>query len=345
LEISSSTKTKIVQLILIVITGSLSGGIFSVFFQKIFQRPLIFNFFLGFAIGLQISFICTFFEFFIFEKRLRKLNFSVILFIKTSFYVFVIIISMMLISFLFFGSEILDKEPTARYSNLFTITLIFSILMSLYMNFVLSVNRMLGQRVLFSFFSGKYHKPIEEERIFMFLDLVSSTTIAEKIGHIKFHKFLNNFFFDITESIIESKGEIYKYVGDEVIVAWRLKEGILNANCIECFFRIEDDIEKYSNRYINDFGFIPEFRAGLHCGVVVSGEMGDFKKEIAFLGDVVNTTARIQNECNTKNKKLLISGDLLKLASLPSYVRSESLGEIKLRGKEEKIELFRLERI
>jgi len=59
----------------------------------------------------------------------------------------------------------------------------------------------------------------------MFIDLNDSTTIAEKIGDIEYNKFLNNFFYDITDSIIENYGRIYRYVGDEVVVSWKLKKG------------------------------------------------------------------------------------------------------------------------
>jgi len=85
----------------------------------------------------------------------------------------------------------------------------------------MQINRLIGGRIFLSFFTGRYHKPIEEDRIFMFLDLKSSTAIAEKIGHINFHKFINDFLFTISEAIISNRGEIYKYVGDEIIITGR----------------------------------------------------------------------------------------------------------------------------
>jgi hypothetical protein len=39
-----------------------------------------------------------------------------------------------------------------------------------------------------SYLTGFYHKPRQEMRIFMFLDMRSSTAIAERLGH-------NNYFF------------------------------------------------------------------------------------------------------------------------------------------------------
>ena len=69
----------------------------------------------------------------------------------------------------------------------------------------------------------------------MFLDLKSFMTIAERIGHIQFHRFINEFLFTISEAIIGNKGEIYKYVGDEVTITWKMKEGLKTCAACACF--------------------------------------------------------------------------------------------------------------
>jgi class 3 adenylate cyclase len=56
---------------------------------------------------------------------------------------------------------------------------------------------------------GQYHQPRQEERIFLFLDMKSSTTIAEKIGNEQYFRLLHDVFSDIAESIAEFEGEIY----------------------------------------------------------------------------------------------------------------------------------------
>jgi len=177
----------------------------------------------------------------------------------------------------------------------------------------------------------------------MFLDIVSSTTIAERIGHLKFHSFLDEFFCDITDAILAAGGEIYKYVGDEVIVNWKLSDATENDRCIHSFFKIKKSIKDKEEKYLKKFGFIPHYRAGVHCGTVVVGEMGDFKREIAFLGDTVNTTARIQEATKNYDKDLLISSDMVERLSLPTDYQAEKLGMIKLRGKEEEIGLYSVE--
>jgi adenylate cyclase len=177
----------------------------------------------------------------------------------------------------------------------------------------------------------------------LFLDLQNSTGIAEQIGPMAFHRLLNRFIDDITHSILRYGGEIYKYVGDELIVTWPIESGLADARCLRACFEARKTLEAGADIYNRDFMIKPQFRAGLHCGVAVVGEMGSIRLEIVYLGDVVNTTARIQQECRPSKRWLLISGTLRNRLHLPDTMRLESIGEIVLRGKKEAIELFAVE--
>lgn len=210
--------------------------------------------------------------------------------------------------------------------------------------FLRSVTRLVGGGVFRDFLTGRYHQPVEETRVFMFVDLVGSTSIAERIGHVQFYRLLRDFFHDLTEPVLASGGEIYKYVGDEVIVAWSTERALRGAACLRCVFDMADAIARNAGRYEREFGCVPEFRAGLHTGAVVVGEIGDDRQEIAFLGDVMNTCARIQGECKTVNRQLLLSGELLSRLSPPPWAQVERVGAIRLRGKDRETELFSVTR-
>jgi len=206
--------------------------------------------------------------------------------------------------------------------------------------FLLRVSEKYGPGVLENIILGKYHKPVEEERIFMFLDIKSSTTLAEQLGHHKYFRLLSDFFADITDAINYNKGDIYQYVGDEVVISWKIQHGIKNNNCLQCFFEARKEIEKRSSKYITRYSIVPEFKAGLHMGEATVGEIGVLKKEIAFSGDVLNTTSRIQNECNKYDSDLLISEDLLNKLEIDSTFAVKKIGEIELRGKQSKTILY-----
>jgi len=204
----------------------------------------------------------------------------------------------------------------------------------------LQINHLLGEGILWKFIRGKYHKPREEERIFMFLDMKSSTTIAEQLGHVRFYTLLNELFHEISEPILQTKAEIYQYVGDEVILTWEVEHGLKNSNCLKTFFMFQESLLKNSENYIKNFGVKPEFKAGLHFGKVVSAQIGDLKREIVYNGDVLNTTARIQNECNKYQRNCLVSGTLMSRLRQMNGFQWERIDAVTLRGKETEVELF-----
>lgn len=211
--------------------------------------------------------------------------------------------------------------------------------------FIAEVSDYLGGSVFNNFFTGKYHHPREEERIFMFLDMNSSTTIAESLGHMEYFHLLKKYYADVTEAIIQTDGEVYQYAGDEVIVSWSLKKGLVNNNCIECFFMIKNTFQASTDAYMKRFGLVPAFKAGFHYGKVTTGEIGVLKKEIFFTGDVLNTTSRIQTSCKQYETDILVSTDLLSLLSIDDRYSVVSIGESELKGRLEKVDLFTIKKI
>jgi adenylate cyclase len=205
---------------------------------------------------------------------------------------------------------------------------------------MLQFNTRFGEGSLWNMISGKYQTPKEEQRIFMFVDLNSSTAIAEKLGDEKYHELLKEFFADITNPILDNKGEIYQYVGDEVVIAWKYRDGILNYHCIECFFDMKKQIYRLRDKYERKYDLVPGFKAGIHCGRVVAGEIGIIKRDITFSGDVLNTTSRIQGKCKEFNAEIIASDDLINVLPLAGKYTTQFLGSIKLRGKENDVGLI-----
>jgi len=204
------------------------------------------------------------------------------------------------------------------------------------------INNKFGQGVFWNIIRGKYNTPKEEQRIFMFLDLNSSTTIAERLGDKKYHAFLKDIFTDITNPILDNKGEIYQYVGDEVIVAWKYDEGLQNSKCVQCFFDIKFHLQQLNEKYMRQYGLAPSFKAGIHCGKVVAGEVGIIKRDITYSGDVLNTTSRIQGMCKEFNQEVIVSGDLAASLRLAGNFASQPLGSIRLKGKQKEMLLIAL---
>lgn len=267
------------------------------------------------------------------------------LFIYLAFFLIVILVTYPIATSLEMNTSIMDGKVWQKFLNYFFSIIHISTILQLAVAVILSlfyleVGGFIGHRALRNFFTGKYHTPIEEERIFMFLDMKSSTSIAEKLGHIQYFRLLRAYYKDFTEAIIKHSGEVYQYVGDEIVISWKFRDGIRDNNCVACFFQMRHDLLKKSSWYLENFEVIPTFKAAIHFGSVTTGEIGALKKQIIFTGDVLNTTARIQHLCNDYNVDILISKVLQEeLLPVPEY-KLIPLGNRLLEGKKEEIALY-----
>lgn len=284
---------------------------------------------------------------FVLEEKYKNRPFAFKALMNALFVMFVILVVNVIISFLYYLIlmeenvhvglfQVIGERLWSRDHFISQITWLTIVSVT---TFAFSIVDSFGPHVFIDMLFGKYHRPFTEQRIFMFLDLKSSTTIAEKLGHEKYFGFLQEFYSDITNPVMDAQGNVYQYVGDEVVLSWDMYRGIKNQNCLNCFFMIQKEIEGLKPKYMEKYGVVPEFKAGLHYGKVTTGEVGIMKKEIIHTGDVLNTTARIENQCNWLNAELLVSKKLTELLGGKDKFQLVSMGKINLRGKSEMIEL------
>jgi adenylate cyclase len=244
------------------------------------------------------------------------------------------------------GVNRLVPTATGQFTAVTRADMIFSLVASLGYNLLFGVNALLGPGVLFAFVAGRYYHPRIEERVLLFIDMRSSTATAERLGEARFLDFLNRFITDLSLAIAEAGGEIHKYVGDEVIATWTLAAGLNDAHCVRACFAALDRLAANGPAYEREFGLRADFRAGLHCGPVVVGELGYLKKEIALIGDAMNTAARIQQACRDTGCRVLASAALLeRIAALPAGVTRRALGPLSMRGKQQAIDICALETV
>ncbi len=279
--------------------------------------------------------------------RLTATPFLVHLALKTVIYLVVIILFGLVVGARLFPvpKEVGVALPIQRWDVVFSLAAVLAVSDESTIRFVDSnVNHLLGQNALLNFITGRYYRPRLEERVFLFIDIEGSTALAERLGELAFHRLVNRFVVDITAPIVAARGEIYRYVGDELIASWKLPDGVAAARCVRACFAALDRLAELDPAYLRDFGTPVNCRAGLHCGPVVAGEMGSVKKEIVFLGDTVNTAARIQDFCRQTGHRVLASASLVDLLELPSGIDKRPLGDLRLRGKESDVALYALQK-
>lgn len=251
-------------------------------------------------------------------------------------YVLLFLVSLISIAYAFYGDHITFIDFAFEPGSFAIYLYIISV--DIFMFALRQVNLFLGSNNLWKLFRGRFYAPREEERIFMFLDLKSSTKHAENLGHIKYSKMIQDCFNDLG-IVIENEAEIYQYVGDEVILTWKIQDGLKNQNCLNAYFNFKQQLGKKKEYYMHNYNCTPHFKAGMNAGIVTVAEVGKYKKEIAYHGDTINTAARIQGKCNELKQELLISENLKNKLSNIGFV-FDKLGSIELKGKESQILLY-----
>jgi adenylate cyclase len=284
-------------------------------------------------------------DFFI-EKKLRGKSLGIEILIKGVLY----LATFYLVTFIGFmiGSAMDAKfvdNPIMQYTelfagNMFYASSIYTAVMIVIISFIKQMNNKFGPGVLIPMLLGKFRKPRIEERIFLFMDLKDSTTYAEKLGHLKFSEMIQDCFLDVNKVIPPFNAEIYQYVGDEVVLSWSSAEGLRRINCIKFFFAFQNFLQNKKEHYVKKYGFVPQFKAGVNIGNITVAEVGDFKREIAYHGDTINTAARIQSVCNTYGKLFIISENLKNEIEWVESFSTEFIDSIKLKGKEKEVKLY-----
>ncbi len=301
--------------------------------------------------GIVGATLLTFIRECTFRKRFQRWSFGWFIIIETFISIIIIItvfIPLTTISGVMFfkrtWAESLAYNLDYMESLPFVGLVIYLLLLSTLFSFVKQVNRKFGQGIMLGMLLGRYRQPREDNRIIMFLDLKSSTSLAEKLGHIRYSKLIQDCFIDLNHVLLPFEANVYKYVGDEVIISWSIDSGIRKGHCLEIFFGFHDQLEKRREWYESQYGLLPEFKAGLNVGMLTVAEVGEDRREIEYHGDVLNTAALIEKQCSIFKKGILISQELAELCKDTPGFFLEEIVNIELKGKNEKVRIFSVEK-
>ncbi len=335
---AQENKIRVRNMLIIVL---LSIG-FGVAYNTVYYPPYFTEYLEAVTISILIGISLGMVEEFLLRKVFQEISFYKVLLIRTLLYSLLIslILSLVLSIEIAIDSQIpytdawisYLQSPLFRRDYFFSLTCVFIII------FGMQVVQLIGMNNLVRLVTGRYHQPREVKRVFMFIDLNDSTSMAERLGNQRYSSFIREYFNDLSYAINIYKGEIYQYVGDEVSVVWpaRSKNG---DHCLDCFFRIQEIINEKKNQYVEKFGDVPSFKAGAHVGTALLTEVGKLKKELVYHGDVVNTTSRIIGKCHELNQRFLVSDALMALVDSTHY-EVVAKGEIALKGKTRKVNLY-----
>jgi adenylate cyclase len=117
---------------------------------------------------------------------------------------------------------------------------------------------------------------------------------------------------------------LHRYVGDALIATWPLCTPQENGRPMLCLFACREALEAAGSVFLDCHGQIPTFRAGVHSGPTVAGEIGGFKREIT-VGDTMNTAAQLEQAVHLVGE--LGTNSIKVFTSISSVVRKAPLAQ------------------
>ena len=292
----------------------------------------------GIAYGLSLSSVLGGIELFVLEGPLRVwlsgLSFTAKLMVQSAIYAAITVV----IQWVQLGERVAGV-PLEGSNNAFWSGLIYSGVISVVINLARGIANIIGPRALLNFIAGRYHSPVEESRFVLFVDIAGSTGLAERLGGIAIHRLLDRTFRLLTLAVVDYRGEVLNYVGDEVIVTWPERGGAIDCRPLQCFMAMRDELARESSQFEREFGAAPRIRGSLHFGPVIVGEIGDVKRAIVFNGDVMNTAARLEELSRTVDGGFLASRAAMERFSSAPPFAVRDLGRLPIRGRADGIDV------
>lgn len=277
-------------------------------------------------------------------KKLRQPKASILMFLFIGLYLFLV---------------------NTAYNNGIIIKIIYPLLLIVLINIMLIIysyiEEYLKRRQVTDMF-GKYVAPQVVEQILkggqeslhlggvrrmitaLFVDIRGFTPLSEKAEPEEIVDILNDYLNLTAESIFKYEGTLDKFIGDATMAiynapieledhayravqtAWAMKQGS---------YILQEKLEK-------KFGKGVQFGIGINTGYAVVGNIGaKFRMDYTAIGDTVNTAARL--ESNAKAGQIILSKSTYELVK--DKVEVTPLGEIKVKGKEQGIEIYQLEKV
>jgi adenylate cyclase len=325
---------KLRSLAALVAAGLISGIVFNLARGRTSPASLA----VGASYGLLMSASLGGAQLFVLEGPMREwlggLSFATSLMVRSTIYVAIITVIQ-----LFQLGEVIAGVSPDRSSQAFWFSFIYSAVLSVVMNLALGVTNIIGPRAFLNFFIGRYHTPVEEKRFVLFVDIAGSTGLAERLGGIAIHRLLDRTFRLLTLAVVDYRGEVLDYVGDEVIVTWSERGGAIDCRPLRCFVAMRDELSRASGQLEREFGAAPRIRGSLHFGPVIVGEIGDVKRAIVFNGDVMNTAARLEELSRNVDGGFLASRAAMERFNSAPPFAVRDLGRLPIRGRADGIDV------
>jgi len=175
----------------------------------------------------------------------------------------------------------------------------------------------------------------------LFADVAGYTSMSEKLDPEEVHQIMDGCFKVLLDEIHRYEGTIDKFTGDGVMALFGAPVAHEDHAQRACYaaLAIQRALDEYGAKVKKECGVDFKMRVGLNSGPVIVGSVGsDLKMDYTAIGDTVNLASRM--ETAAKPGAVLVSEHTYRMAR--DFFEFQSLGKVKVKGKEEPVEAYQL---
>ena len=199
-----------------------------------------------------------------------------------------------------------------------------------------------GKRVL----SGDILRGTTEQisAVVLMFDLSGFTRLSETLEGDALIGMLNDYYAMVVDRIEERGGNVLKFIGDGLLAVFTgSDETEAGARALDSVEALRAGMDEVKSRRTDEGLPVTDCTMALHAGDVAYGNIGGRNRlDFTVIGPAVNTTARLSGMCAHVDQPIVISARVARphLKNRPALV---SLGQYRLRGVAERVELFTLD--
>lgn len=189
-----------------------------------------------------------------------------------------------------------------------------------------------------------YYWGVEQDVVVMFVDLRNFTKITESQLAYDVVHLLNSYLDQASAAIRAEGGFVDKFIGDGIMAIFGMDSNVETGarQALRASRRIETVMRELEAEKGPQFQDPIRLGIGLHLGPAILGRVGAAGTSggLTALGDVVNTSSRLETENKAHNSFLVVSKDVTDAANVT--LPDTNSAEIKIRGKEIPLQIFAL---
>lgn len=175
------------------------------------------------------------------------------------------------------------------------------------------------------------------EMTVLFCDIRGFTSISERLGPAETFALLNGCLGKIAPIIRERGGFVDKYIGDALMALFPNRPADAVAAAVAIVAAVRDQARHAPDAPAVSVGI------GVHTGTVMVGTIGEpLRMEGTVISDVVNFASRLEGLTRRFDVSILLSGATLAPLSAEEVARTRPLGLVKVKGRNEPMEIFEL---